>query len=261
MINSLLLTSLLIHYSSALNVNKCPQCATFHNSCLLFLLIKILKEADTVIHQPASPRPSWPSCPELAENPPDDWVFITALRRKQVPLWFLSWCSSLVQKELVGNTPQTDLFSLKLSFSVVPPRSRQQLSFGNIETTSEFLLHCTHRLSAFASNFFPWLQTQRLFFPLQWEVKEHLLAHGCLLHCRACLHTALAHRAGSVLGAHQVHIWLGCPLSGSQIRCGQRHRVLQGCPGALTGCRWLGEMRIANYVLLPGTIAWESCGV
>lgn len=238
-----------MHYSSALNLNKCTQCATFHNSCLLlFILIKILEEADTVSHQPASPWPNWPSCPELAENPPD-WVFITSLRAKQVPLWFLSLCSSLIQKELVGNTPQTDLFSLKLSFSVVPPRSKQQLSFGVIETTTEFLLHCTHRLSTSTSNLFPWLQTQRLLFPLQWEVKEHLLVHGCLLHCLACLHTALAHRAGSVLGTHQVHIWLGRPLSGSQIQCGQRYQMLQGCPGALTGCRWLLGMRILQIML------------
>lgn len=37
-------------------------------------------------------------------------------------------------------------------------------------TTSEFLLHCTHRLSASTSNLFPWLQTQRLLFPLWREV-------------------------------------------------------------------------------------------
>lgn len=61
MIRSLSLTSLLIHYSSALNLNKCPQCAIFHNSCLwLLLLIRIPKEVGTVIHQPASPRPSCP---------------------------------------------------------------------------------------------------------------------------------------------------------------------------------------------------------
>lgn len=124
-------------------------------------------------------------------------------------------------KELVGNTPKTDLISLKASFSVVLSRSRQQLSFRDIETSSEFLLHYTHRLSASASNLFPWLQTQRLLFPLQWEVKEHLLPHGCLLHCLTCLHTAPAHRAGSILGTHQVHIWLCHPLSGSQIQCGQ----------------------------------------
>lgn len=65
----------------------------------------------------------------------------------------------------MGNTPQTELFSLKPYFSVAPPRSRQQLSFGDIETTTEFLLHCTHRLSASTFNLFLWLQTWRLLFP------------------------------------------------------------------------------------------------
>lgn len=87
---------------------------------------------------PKTQLPLYSSCPELAENLPDDWFFITSLSGKQVPLWFLSWCSSLVKKELAGNTPKTDLFSLKPSFSVVLPGSRQQLSFRDIETRSEF---------------------------------------------------------------------------------------------------------------------------
>lgn len=112
--NSLLTTNLLIQHNSALNLKKYPWCATFiiHTCCCSS--IKILKEADIIIHQFASPRFSLTihsSCPELAENVPDDWGFTTFLSDKQVPLWFLSWCCSLVQKELVGNTPKAALFS------------------------------------------------------------------------------------------------------------------------------------------------------
>lgn len=168
---------------------------------------------------PKTQLPLHSSCPELAENPPHDWVFITSLRGKQVPLWFLSWCSSLVQKELVGNTPQTDLFSLKPSSSVVSPRGRQQLSSGILRLLVSFC--CT----ALTDCLYP-LLTSFLGCKLRGcfshcSGKEHLLAHGCLLPCLACLLAAQAHRAGSILGMHQLHIWLCHLLSESQIQCGQ----------------------------------------
>lgn len=49
-----------------------------------------------------------------------------------------------------------------------------------------------------------------------------------ILSTLACLHTAPALRAGSILGTHQMHIWLCHPFSGSQIQCGHRQQVLQG---------------------------------
>lgn len=160
-------------------------------------------------------------------------------------------------KKACGKHPANTLVLFKTIFFW----SRQQLSLGDIETASEFCCTAiTDYLHPLLTSFFG-CKLGGCFFPLQWEVKEHLLAHGCLIHCLACLHTALAHRAGSILGTHQVHIWLRHPLSGSQIQCGQRYQALQGCSGALLGWRWLVGMRIANYVLLPGTVAWENCEV
>lgn len=190
---------------------------SFHYSCLLlFLSIKILKKAGTIIHQPASPRSSLnihSSCPELAENLPDDWIFTTSLSDKQVPLWFLSRCCWLLQKELVGNTPKTACFLLTPCFSLVPARSRQQWSSGDIETTSKLSLPCTQGLSASASNLFPRLQT--------------LSGRGCLGNdvptARSCegaspmswrstpMSCFSSHHPVSVRGTQRLHIWLQIP--------------------------------------------------
>ena len=121
----------------------------------------MLKEADTIIHQPASPRSSPTihlSCPELAENLPDDWVFTASVTNKY-PSGFCHGAVLLFKKNLWETPPKQPCFLLTPSFSLVPPRSRQQLSFGDVETASKLLLPCTHGLPASASNLFPWLQT------------------------------------------------------------------------------------------------------
>lgn len=86
--------------------------------------------------------------------------------------------------------------------------------------------------------------------PLQQAAKEHLLPHGGpLRHYLLPSHCPGAW-AGSVLGTHWYmgHIWLHCPLA-----CDRRYKVLQGCPEAFVGWRWVVGVRVANVHLGPAT--------
>lgn len=166
----------------------------------------------------------------------------------------------LFKKNLWETPPKQPCFLLTPSFSLAPPRSRQPLSFGDAETTSKLLLPCTHGLSAYASNLFPWLQA--------------LLGRGCLgndvptaTSCEGASTTSWKSTPISPLSSHCAGTWgrfcAGHPLGThlvmpslsrwSQLHQGHRYKVLQRWPEASMGWRWPVGMRTANAHLGSAT--------
>lgn len=97
---------------------------------------------------------------------------------------FFSDATLLFKKKLWETPPKHPCFLSGPSFSLVPPGSRQQWSFLDVETSSKVLLPCTHHLSApslasfLGCTLFQSETAWATASPLRWVVQVYVLPYG-----------------------------------------------------------------------------------